>query len=294
MSFLAETEETVATVAASAGRSVVGLGGRWGMGSGVVIDDDLVLTNAHNVNTDRALVTFPDGRGEHGEVIGVDVDTDLALIRVSISDAPVINWEPGEVAPSIGSPVIGLANPGGRGLRVTLGLVAAADRSFRGPRGRRVPGGFEHTALAPPGASGGPVVDAGGLLVGLNTRRLGRGFYLAQAAGVEMRQLVTSLQSGDRPEPRRLGVGLAPVEVARRLRRSLGLDDADGLLVRLVEDGSPAANAGVKEGDVLVGAGGEPTTDVDDLHRILGAGGESVELELVRVNDRLNVTASFS
>ena len=294
MSFLAETKETVATVAASAGRSVVGLGGRWGMGSGVVIGDDLVLTNAHNVNTDRALVTFLDGRGEQAEVIGVDVDTDLALLRVSTADAAEITWEPGEVALSIGAPVIGLANPGGRGLRVTLGFIAAADRSFRGPRGRRVPGGFEHTALAPPGASGGPVVDPGGSLIGLNTRRLGRGFYLAQAAGVEMRQLVASLQSGDRPEPRRLGVGLAPVEVARRLRRSLGLDDADGLLVRLVEDESPAARAGVKEGDVLVGAGGEPTTDVDDLHRILGTGGESVELELVRVNDRLNVTASFS
>jgi len=280
-------------VAASAGRSVVGLGGRWGMGSGVVIGDDLVLTNAHNVNTDRALVTFLDGRGEQGEVVGVDVDTDLALLQASTADAPVITWEPGEVAPSIGTPVIGLANPGGRGLRVTLGFIAAADRSFRGPRGRRVPGGFEHTALAPPGASGGPVVDTRGFLIGLNTRRLGRGFYLAQAAGVEMGHLVTSLQSGDRPEPRRLGVGLAPVEVARRLRRSLGLDDADGLLVRLVEDGSPAARAGVKEGDVLVGAGGEPTTDVDDLHRILGTGGESVELELVRVNDRLSVTASF-
>lgn len=294
MSFLAETKETVATVAASAGRSVVGLGGKWGMGSGVVIGDDLVLTNAHNVNTDRALVTFLDGRGEQGEVIGVDVDTDLALLQVTTADASVIPWEPGEVAPDIGTPVIGLANPGGRGLRVTLGLIAAADRSFRGPRGRRVPGGFEHTALAPPGASGGPVVDAGGHLIGLNTRRLGRGFYLAQAAGVEMRQLVTSLQSGDRPEPPRLGVGLAPVEVARRLRRSLGLDEADGLLVRLVEDDSPAARAGVKEGDVLVGAGGEPTNDVDDLHRILAAGGESVELELVRVNDRLSVTASFS
>ena len=105
---------------------------------------------------------------------------------------------------------------------------------------------------------------------------------------------MTALRKGDRPEPRRLGVGLAPIEVTRRLRRTMGLEDADGLLVRLVEDGSPAAIADVREGDVLVTAGGQETSDVDDLHRVLAAGGESLDLGLVRVNDRLTVTARFS
>ena len=105
---------------------------------------------------------------------------------------------------------------------------------------------------------------------------------------------MTALRSGDRPQPRRLGVGLAPVEVTRRLRRTMGLDEADGLLVRLVEEGSPADVAGVKEGDVLVSAGDQSTADVDDLHRVLAAGGESLDLGLVRVNDRLTVTARFS
>ena len=291
---LTEIGETVGSVAESAGRSVVGLGGHWGMGSGVVLEDGLVLTNAHNVSPERATVTFFDGRVEQATIMGIDVDADLALLEVGTGAAGPVPWQPEDVAPVIGAPVVGLANPGGRGLRATLGLVAAADRSFRGPRGRRVAGGFEHTALAPPGASGGPVVDLDGMLIGINTRRLGRGFYLAQAATGDMRDVVNALRSGDRPQPHRLGVGLAPAEVTRRLRRTMGLDEADGLLVRLVEEGSPADVAGVKEGDVLVSAGDQSTPDVDDLHRVLAVGGESLDLGLVRVNDRLTVTARFT
>ncbi|HEU5111699.1 MAG TPA: trypsin-like peptidase domain-containing protein [Acidimicrobiia bacterium] len=291
---LTEIGETVGAVAGSTGGSVVGIGGHWGMGSGVVLDDQLVLTSAHNVGPERATVTFLDGRVEQARVLGIDVDADLAVLSVDTGDVGAITWLSEDGVPEIGMPVVGLANPGGRGLRATLGFVASAARSFRGPRGRRLAGGFEHTALAPPGASGGPVVDLEGKLVGINTRRLGRGFYLAQAATTGMRDMVTALRSGDGVEPRRLGVGLAPVEVTRRLRRSMGLDEADGLLVRLVEEGSPAEVAGVREGDVLVSAGDQTTSDVDDLHRVLAADGDSLDLGLVRVNDRLTVTARFS
>ena len=194
----------------------------------------------------------------------------------------------------IGMPVVGLANPGGRGLRATLGFVSSSRRSFRGPRGRRISGGFEHTALASPGSSGGPVVDLTGNLVGINTRRLGRGFYLAQLADSRFGELVASIQSGDRPEPRRLGVGLASVDVARRLRRSFGLDSVDGLLIRLVDDDSPAGAAEVREGDVLVRAAGVAITDVDDLLEVLASAGDTVKLGLVRVNDEIDITVRFT
>ena len=291
---LSEIGEEVAAVASVAGGAVVGLGGRWGQGSGVVIEPGLVLTNAHNVSPDHATVAFPDGRVERAGIVGLDVDSDLALLDVGTGDIPGISWQPEAVAPTMGLPVVGLANPGGRGLRATYGLVAAAERSYRSSRGRRMEGGFEHTALAPPGASGGPVTDVTGNLLGINTRRLGRGFYLAQSAGAGMKLILAGLRSGERNEPRRLGVGLAPAEVARRLRRTMGLDDADGLLVRLVEESSPAQVAGVREGDVLVSAGGQATVDVDDLHRAIAAAGASIDLGLVRVNDRLEVTATFS
>ncbi len=291
---LTEIGDMVRSVAEEVAEAVVGLGGHWGMGSGVVLGDGLVLTNAHNVSPEQATVTFSNGRVERARVSGIDVDTDLAVLEIDTGGVSPVVWDPGAVAPAIGAPVIGLANPGGRGLRATLGLIAAADRSFRGPRGRKVAGGFEHTALAPSGASGGPVVDLDGRLIGINTRRLGRGFYLAQAAGVAMKETLAALRSGDLAEPRLLGVGLAPVEVTRRLRATMGLDEAEGLLVRFVEQDSPAERAGVREGDVLVSAGDLPTIDVDDLHRVLAGADESLVLGLIRVNDRLTVTVDFS
>jgi serine protease Do len=289
---LQELGNTIASIAERVGPAVVGIGTRHHVGSGVLIDADLVLTNAHNV-WQTATVVLGDGSKVEAERVGVDGVGDLALLRLDAAHGAAIDWEPETVAAHIGSPVVALANPGGRGLRATLGFVAATGRSFRGPHGHRIHGGFEHTAPASPGSSGGPVVDAEGRLVGINTRRLERGFYIAQTASAELAGRVDALRSGDVPQPKRLGVGLAPAEVARRLRRSAGLDEIDGLLVRYVEEGSPAARAGVLEGDVLVAAGGEPVADADRLHRILGQAGEALELRLVRVNDELTVTVTF-
>lgn len=294
MTLIEELGERIRGIAGTAGSSVVGLGGHRLLGSGVVVRDGVVLTNAHNLVAEKPVVRFQDGGTEHGSVIGIDPDRDLAVIRVGTGRAPSLQWVPETVSVTIGSPVVGLANPGGRGLRATWGMVAAVDRSFRGPRGRKVPNGFEHTALAPPGASGGPVVGLDGGLLGLNTRRLGRGFYIAQTAGPGLEELVESLLAGDRAEPKRLGIGVAPAEVTRRLRRTLGLDEVEGLLVRLVEEGSPAERAGVREGDVLVAADGRATADVDELHLILDEPGEEIELELVRVNDRLTLIVDLS
>ena len=111
-------------------------------------------------------------------------------------------------------------------------------------------GAVEHTAPLMPGSSGGPVVDLDGRLLGINTNRLGNGFYLAIAADAALRDRVTALGRGESPTRRRLGVGLAPSHVARRLRRAVGLPERDGLLVREVEEDSPAAKAGIAEGDL--------------------------------------------
>ncbi|RPI25992.1 MAG: PDZ domain-containing protein [Actinobacteria bacterium] len=286
---LRELGDAVAAIADRAGPSVVGIRSHHQVGSGVVIEGGYVLTNAHNA-WGGAVVVLADGTRVDAEPAGIDGAGDLAVLRLDGPEPSPIAWDPGAVAPRIGTPVVGLANPGGRGLRATLGFVAATGRSFRGPHGRRIPGGFEHTALAPPGSSGGPVVDAEGGLVGINTRRLERGFYIAQTAGPDLASRVETLRHGDLPQPKRLGVGLAPAEVARRLRRSAGLDEVDGLLVRSVEEGSPAAAAGVLEGDVLVAAAGQPVGDTDALHAILAEAGESLEITVVRVNEELTLT----
>ena len=129
-----------------------------------------------------------------------------------------------------------LGNPAGNGLRVTVGYVSGIGRAFRGPRGRRVAGAVEHTAPLLPGSSGGPIVDADGQLLGINTNRLGSGFYQAIASDSGLRDRVASLGRGEAPKRRRLGVGLAPAHVARQLRRAVGLEERDGLLVRDVEE----------------------------------------------------------
>src|SRR4051794_34175280 len=122
MSAVAEVSDALAGAADSVGPSVVGLGRGWGLGSGVVIAEGQVLTNAHNLRRDEVSLTFADGRREAGGAAAVDADLDLAVITTDTGDAPAVAWDPELAAPPIGSPVVALANPGGRGLRVTLGF----------------------------------------------------------------------------------------------------------------------------------------------------------------------------
>src|SRR6201984_2156555 len=132
MTILDEIQAGIAQRAESTGSSVVGLGQRWGAGSGIVLGPGRVLTNAHNVRGDQVTVTFADGRAAEGTVTGKDVDGDLAVIDVDTGEAPALPWADGASA-AIGTPVFALANPGGRGLRVALGFVHGGGRSIPGP-----------------------------------------------------------------------------------------------------------------------------------------------------------------
>ncbi len=282
MTVLDDIQASIRQLAEGAGSSVVGIGQRWGAGSGIVLADGQVLTNAHNVRGDQVTVTFADGRTAEGSVAGHDIDGDLAVIGVSTGDAPALPWASGPSA-GIGTPVFALANPGGRGLRVTFGFVSGTGRTFRGPRGRRITGSLEHTAPLLPGSSGGPVLDSGGRLLGINTNRLGEGFYLAIPADEALRGRVDALARGQSAAPPRLGIAIAPGHVARRLRRAVGLPDAEGLLIREVADASPAARAGLAQGDLIVAAAGQPVTTPDDLFDALqAAAGGTLDLAIVR------------
>lgn len=285
---LEDIQEAIGRVAAGAGSSVVGIGQRWGVGSGVVVGGGRVLTNAHNVRGEQVVVTFSDGRSAEGSVVGLDLDGDLAVVDVDTGGAPAIPWA--AAAPGIGTPVFALANPGGRGLRVTNGFVSSVDRSFRGPRGRRITGSVEHTAPLLPGSSGGPVVDADGRLLGVNTNRLGEGFYLAIPADQALRGRVDALARGESAAQPRLGIGIAPAHVARRLRRAVGLPDVDGLLVREVEEGSPAAVAGLAQGDLITEAAGQPTRGMDDLFDALeSTHNGTIDLKVVRGSEERTI-----
>ena len=281
MAILDEIQENIARLAEGAGSSVVGIGQRWGAGSGIVLGEGRVLTNAHNVRGDEVTVTFAGGRTAQGTVVARDIDSDVAVIDTDTSGASVLPWADGTGA-SIGMPVFALSNPGGRGLRVTFGFVSGVDRAFRGPRGRRITGSVEHTAPLLPGSSGGPIVNAAGQLLGINTNRLGEGFYLAMPADEALRGRIDELGRGEFTTPPQLGVAIAPGHVARRMRRAVGLPELDGLLVRDVVDESPAARAGLASGDMIVAVGGQPVRTVDDLYDALQAAGTgTIELSLV-------------
>ncbi|MHB8464815.1 MAG: S1C family serine protease [Acidimicrobiales bacterium] len=288
-----ELHAMIERVATAAGPSVVRIGRGPGRGAGVVIGDGTVLTNAHNLQGDEATVTFDDGRAVVGTVRGIDGDGDLAVLAVDTGSAPAIGW--GSGAATVGTPVFALANPAGRGLRVTFGLVSAVGQMFRGPGGRRIGGSIEHTAPLSRGSSGGPVVDGDGTLLGINTHRVGDGFYLAIPATADLKTRIDALSRGESLRRVRLGVALAPAHAARRLRAAVGLAERDGLLIRGVESDSPAARAGLRLGDLLVAAGGQPLASHDDLFTALESVGPpgTLTLTVVRGTDEVEVTVTF-
>ncbi len=294
MTILDEVGASIRQVAEGAGASVVGVGQRRGAGSGVVLGKGQVLTNAHNVRGDQVTVTFADGRTAEGSVAGRDIDGDLAVISVDTGETPALPWAD-SASVQIGEPVFAVANPGGRGLRVTFGFVSGVDRTFRGPRGRRITGSLEHTAPLLPGSSGGPVLDAGGRLLAINTSRLGEGFYLAVPADEALRGRADALARGETATSPRLGVSITPGHVARRLRRAVGLPDVDGVLIGEVAEASPAARAGLASGDLIVAAADRPVSAPDDLFDALAAArGGTLELKVVRGTDERTVQVTFT
>ncbi|MFA9431053.1 S1C family serine protease [Egicoccus sp. AB-alg2] len=286
MSALEEVQRAAADAADRVGPSVVAVG----RGAGVVVAAGRVLTNAHNLVGPSVPVRFADGSTVAAEVTATDVDGDLAVVSVDTGDLEPIEIRDAEVA--LGSAVLALGAPRRGPGRVTVGFVSSTVSPFRGPRGRRLTG-IEHTAPLGRGSSGGPVLELGGAVIGINTHRRGDGFYLALPATADLRERIGRLAGGESPRRRRLGVALAPADVARRLRAAVGLPERDGLLVREVDEGSAAERAGVREGDLLVTADGAALSDPDDLADRLERGGERLVLALVRGVEEVEVTVTF-
>jgi len=292
MSQLAALSREAGGVASSTGPSVVTIG-RDRRGAGAVIDAGRIVTNAHNLRGSQVTVTFADGRVAVGSVVGADLDADLAVIDVDTNGARALEWADEEVG--IGSLVFAVTNGPGGGPRLTWGLVSATGQAFRGPRGRRIADALEHTAPLARGSSGGPLVDARGRLVGINTHRRGDGFYLAVPATGELRETLDSLGRGESPARITLGIAVAPAHVARRLRTAVGLPPRDGLLVRGVEEDSAAARAGVRTGDLVIEAGGQPVASSDDLFAILDAltPDATLSLRILRGSEHVTVAVTF-
>ena len=288
--FLSELAEHTRAVAAAVDASVVAIGTD-ARGAGFVVAPGRVLTNAHHLRDRTTSVRFSDGRVAQGRVVGGDADGDLVALEVDTADAAALPWSDTDVR--LGDVVFG-ASRDPQSLSITAGQVSAIARSFAGPRGRAIRGGVEHTAPMRRGSSGGPLLDASGAVVGVNTHRLRAGFYLARPTDEQLRGLIGRLADGQSVERVRLGVAIAPIDVTRKLRASVGLEPVDGLLVRDVDSGGLAETAGVRVGDVLVRGGDVALLTPDALLDAIDGASEVQVLQVVRGAEQLQIDVSLS
>jgi S1-C subfamily serine protease len=281
--------------------SVVGIdvrrgGRRAGSGSGfIATPDGFVFTNSHVVHgADEIDVALLDGRRFRGVLAGDDPDTDLAVLRIAGSDLiPAVFGDARSIRP--GQLAIALGNPFGLECTVTAGVVSALGRSLRSRNGRLMDDIIQTDAALNPGNSGGPLVDARGAVIGVNTAIVaGGGGGLGFAISATTAQRVAGLLIRDgRISRGYIGVAGADVAIPRYVQRLLGLTQTHGILVHGVEEKSPAAVAGIEAGDVIIALGDSAVDGMDALHRIMTAGPVgATTVKLLRRNDimRFDIT----
>lgn len=262
-----------------------------GSGSGfVVTPDGYVMTNSHVVSAGKQIrVRTPAGEVAEAQVLGDDPATDLALVRVDAA-LPYLSVD-GSLAPRVGQLAVAIGNPLGFESTVSTGVVSALGRTLRGRSNRLIDGVIQHTAPLNPGNSGGPLLDTAGRVLGVNTAIIAGSQNLGFAIAVETAAWVLGqlLQHG-RVRRAWLGLGAARRPLDRRLAYHHGLGAA-AVEVQSVEPGSPAARAGLADGDLLVRFGEAPIESVDELHRVLRnwEAGKPAKLCVIRRGARIDL-----
>ena len=263
---------------------------RTGAGSGFVFTPDgFLLTNSHVVEgASRIRATFADGESHTAELVGVDPDTDLAVLRVDV---------PSLIAASLGDSsrlragqvVIAIGNPLGFSSTVTSGVVSALGRTMRSQSGRLIDGVIQTDAALNPGNSGGPLVDSRGQVVGINTAIIAGAQGICFAVPVNTaRFVIPQLIRHGRVQRGWIGVSGQTITLSKRRVQISHLDSAGGVLITTVMPNSPAESAGLRARDIIVELAGARVGSVDDLQRLLAQEriGKTVPITVVRDGTR--------
>jgi S1-C subfamily serine protease len=255
-----------------------------GQGSGVVYTPDgYLLTNSHVIrNGEQISVSLTTGRTLEAAIVGDDPETDLAVLRV-----PVNGLEHASFGRStdlrVGQLVIAVGNPLGYHATVTAGIVSALGRTLRAPSGRLIDSVIQTDAALNPGNSGGPLADARGRVVGINTAMIGGAQGLCFAIGIDTASDVAHrLMRDGRVRRSRLGLAGQTIQLDRRIVRGLQRASAYAVMISETVPNGPAARADMQNGDVLLELDAEPVSGVDQLHRLLTAERANIDV-LVRL-----------
>jgi S1-C subfamily serine protease len=264
-----------------------------GSGSGFIFTPDgFILTNSHVVHgAHRIEVSLADGRHSYAELVGDDPDTDLAIIRIHEPD--LVHAELGDSKSlRVGQLAIALGSPYGFQATVTSGVISALGRSLRSKNGRLIDNIIQTDTALNPGNSGGPLVNSRGEVIGVNSAMIlsAQGICFAIAINTA-KAIVPGLIKDGKITRSYLGVGGQTAPIHRRIGRYYQLPHETGLLVLSVEPNSPAAEAGLKEGDLIIAFDQQPISGVDDLHRVLTGerAGIKSSLTLLRYPQKLVV-----
>ena len=268
---------------------------RPGLGSGVIIDKrGLVLTNFHVVKgADEILIRLSDKREYRGQILGTDPKTDLALVKFQPDHELTVASMGNSDALRVGEWAIAIGNPFGLDQTVTVGVISATGRSDVGIA--TYENFIQTDASINPGNSGGPLVNLKGEVIGVNTAIVAAGQGIGFAIPINMvKRVVDQLVDKGKVVRGWLGVALQPL--SPDLAQSLGLAGTNGAVVGSTITGSPAAQAGLQQGDVIVAYDSTPVDDYRHVQRLVAETrvGKSVTLQIVRKKQKMDVAVTIA